>query len=251
MKALGRAPATIILTVLVLSSCGDAPTAPRDVGVHVVYIEGETVVARGEATRLSAFLMRTGEDIADITGQVRWGTGNASVAMVERGLLRAGLQGSTTISAAFQRVSGDAPVVVVSPAPIAVDVRGQYAGTVTFITCDRLAGGGPSPCRDIPGRTFPFELTLANQSSARVSGTMLMIDRTVGPVAGYLDVSGEVVLSGTLGISGAPLASMVRHLRLRLDGARLTGTGESDVAMINAFGPQLTKETYRVDASLR
>lgn len=42
-----------------------------------------------------------------------------------------------------------------------------------------------------------------------------------------------------------------RHLRVRLDGGRLIGQATADYALINAFGPQLLRHTFDVEASLQ
>lgn len=251
MKRVPRAGASALAVVLAAVSCGEAPTKPKETGVRFLYVEGQTVVVTGESTRLSAFEMHTGQTVSNVTARARWSEADPLIASVQQGLLQALSPGRTTIRVWLDAAQGDTDVHVIVPATNAPDVRGQYVGTVTFTSNNRIAGDGPNPFRDQIGRPFLLELTVTGQSNASVTGTLLLIDRTVGPIRGYVDSTGEVNFSGTLGIAGEPLARMIRRLRIRLDGARITGSGEADVAMINAFGPQLLKQTFEIDASLK
>jgi hypothetical protein len=241
----------VAAAVLVSVSCGGAPTAPGEPGVHFLYIEGQSVLAPGETTQLSASEMRAGQSISNVTAPARWVSADSSIAAIQRGLLRALAPGKTSISTDFQGGAGSADVHVIVPARAPTNVLGQFVGTVRYTSSIRIAGEGPNPFRDQVGRPFLLELTLTEQSNASVSGTLLVIHRTVGPVRGHFDATGELNLSGTLGIAGEPLSSMVRRLRVRFDGTRMTGAGEGDVAMINAFGPQLMKQTFDVEATLK
>jgi hypothetical protein len=241
----------VIAAGLVTCSCGGSPTAPREDVVHFLYIEGRTVVAPGETAQVTAIEMRTGHGMTNVTGQGQWGTSNSSVATVQQGLLRGVFPGQAIVSVARQGLTGTADVHVALPSAAPAIMTGYYSGTLTYTSCLRPAGAGPSLCRDRVGRPFSLQLALAEQQGARVAGTLRILDTTEGPVSGYLEDDGHVSLSGVLRVPDDPLAYIIRHLRVRLDGGRLIGQATADYALINAFGPQLLRHTFDVEATLQ
>lgn len=236
-------------TLVALLSCGRPPTTPVENGVRFLYVEATTVLAVGESSPLMALEMRTGRDASNVTASARWSAANPAIAVVQQTVLRGVAPGSTTVGAEAGQAAGSADVHVVTPASTPMQVSGRFTGRLTFTECTRLIGDGANLCRDRVGGVFPFELNIFEQTSARLQGSLKLMDSSSGPVRGYVDSDQRINLSGTLSIAGEQLAVLVRRLELTLDGSRATGSAKADYAVITGFGPQFVKQAFTVEAS--
>ena len=245
----------IISGLLIACSSPTEPTNGVTPGVTPDFIvaTGINVVRVGSSTRftVTAYTRDTSpnayvggaQQAADVSASASWSSDNPAVATVSSQNIVGGAAGVTNVRARYMGREYAIPVYIVVPNPLAQQFARTWSG-VTSRFCTDLIGNTRS-CRDFLTGTPYVSTTDVSMSLANVGGVLQgSIDigggdfsHWVGPIVGGVNEAGELLIAGTPSLSEHPESQQLRDWRFTLSGAQLTGTGTSDRAFVNVYGP--------------
>lgn len=174
----------LLATLLLIGGACSSPAAPTPAtAISILKVGQQETLRVVAAPDGSAALAAT------------WTSDNPAVATVDgRGQLVGVAVGTATIRATTHgRIVNQTLTVVPNYA-------GSWTGQYKVVTCRRISGPGPDPCRFIigGGGSAPLELQLA-QTARGVSGTLALSNLEIFSTGA---VSGEVRQDGTLRVEG-------------------------------------------------
>jgi hypothetical protein len=247
-----------IVSVAVVA-CG-SPTAPtNNVTPDFIAATGMNVVAVGSTTRFSvtAYIpssspnayVRGAQQTADISTSATWSSDNPGVASISSRSIVGRAAGVAKLTARYMSREYTIPVYVVAPSPSAQQFAGRWSGVMKRFCTDLV--GDTRSCYPINGQPYVsaenVSLSLTNANGV-LQGLIEMGGGTwtpvMGPVVGGVNGNDELVIGGAPRISGHETPIQLRDWHFALSGARLTGSGTSDSAFVNIYGPVWQRVTY-------
>jgi hypothetical protein len=223
---------------------------------------GMNVVAIGRTTRFTVTAYTrssspnayvTGvQQSADISASATWSSDNPATASVDSRSIVGRKAGIANLTARYMGFDYTIPVYVVAPSAAAQQFAGTWSGVLKMFCRDLI--GNTRGCYVItPSGAEPYvstadvSMSLTNvggvlQGSIELGGGPLT--RVTGPVVGGVTANGELAVGGTLGISGHETPIQLRDWHFVLSGTQLIGSGTSDRAFVNIYGPVWQRVTY-------
>jgi hypothetical protein len=235
-----------------------SPTEPTNrVTPEFIVATGMNVVALGNTTRfaVTAYTRSTNPNAllfagerADISASASLSSDNPSVAAVSLRNIVGRSAGVANVRATYMGREYAVPVYVVAPNASAQQFAGTWSGVTNFSCADLV--GNTRTCADFSGPhmfTTNVSMSLTNvggilQGSIDIGGGSL--PHIIGAVVGGVNDRGELVIGGTPGLFEEGYSEQLRDWRFTFSGTQLTGSGTTEAAFVNIYGPVLHRRTY-------
>ncbi len=207
-----------------------------------------TVTAYARSSSPNAYV-RGAQQTADISTSATWSSDNPAVARVSSRNIVGRTAGMANLTARYMSSEYTIPVYVVAPSVSAQQFVGTWSGVMKRFCTDLV--GNTRTCYTIDGKTSVsaenVSISLANaggvlQGSIDMGGGQWT--HVTGPVTAGVNAHGELLVGGTPQISGHDAPTQLRDWHFVLSGAQLNGSGTSDRAFVNIYGPVWQRVTY-------
>ncbi len=237
----------LTLATVFLVACGDGSTGP-DAVASVEISPATLTLATGQTSSLAG--TARGSDGRALTDrEVTWASQNAGFATVSpAGLVTGVAEGSTTITATAEGVSGTATVTVLPPAVATVAVAPTRVSLLPGETAQLTASARDAQNMPVVGRTFTWLTNDASVATVDASGLVTsvgpgtaMIFATTGGRSGSSEVG--VDDPNAPRVTSVSPAELVEGQPATLTGMNFSGVAVENVVTIDGFRATVTGAT--------
>lgn len=243
-----------------------SPTQPTDLKPpDFIVATGTNVLAVGGAARLAVTAFTRSSDpnayvdgvkqTTDVSDVVTWSSDKSEVATIHADEVVGQASGSANLTASYLGKTYTLPVHVIAPSPLAQQAAGTWSGVVRWTCVDVI--GDTRSCYSLfnpvpTAITEAASMTLTNHSGILYGSLDLgggSFTHETGAVTAGFDDTAHLLVGGTLLIRdpdpGEQVPTQLLDWRLLVSASGLTGSGRSDSAWVNIYGPVLHRTTYQ------